>query len=86
MITIHSERLSISEYLLNPIQIANANWLNLGATPISDLAIVFMLMQTLIVNGPIDLHCTQNKLLSQSQMQLLTVNRPLPIIFMFILH
>ena len=43
--------------------------LNLGAAPTSDLAFAFMLMQslmqTLTVNGPIDMHCTQSKLLTQ---------------------
>ena len=35
--------------------------LQMGATPKSDLVFAFMLMLTLTVNGPIHLHCIQNK-------------------------
>ena len=49
----------------------------MGATPIWNLVIATslsqLLMQTLTVNAPINLHCSQNQSLSQSP----TVNRPL---------
>ena len=53
----------------------------MGALPIWNLAFDFTLMQslmqTLTVNGPIDLHCTHNKSQSQTQTRSLTVNQPL---------
>ena len=72
--TIHSEWLAISDFLLNSL-IAK-----MGATPIWNLVIAMSLsqslMQMLTVIAPVNLHCTQNKSLSQSESQSPTVNRP----------